>query len=73
MCDRQEKGQKHETFHTSGPKCAKSLEFLTLSGGQAGLSTPRGRKRAPAGARKYQKLYAFHYFSVEERKKILFT
>ena len=58
----QEKGQKHETFRTFGPKCAKSLEFLTLSGGQAGLSTPRGRKRTPAGARQISKTQCFSLF-----------
>ena len=68
-----EKSQKHKTFRTFGPKCANSLVFLTLSGGQAGLSTPRGRKRAPAGGRKIQKTRGFHYFSVEERKKVLFN
>ena len=76
------KYQKHETFRTFGPKCAKSPEFLTLSGGQAGLSTPRGRKRAPASARKtsktrcfslfgpekYKKLYAFHYLGQKKIK-----
>ena len=66
----QEKGQKHETFRTFGPTYAKSLEFLTLSGGQAGLSTPRDRKRAPANARKTSKTQCFSLFGPEKNQKL---
>ena len=65
----QEKGQKHETFRTFGPKCAKSLEFLTLSGGQAGLGAPRVRKHAPAGTGKASKTRGFSLIPATISKK----
>ena len=64
-----EKQQKHETFPTFGPRCAKNIEFLTLSGEQAGLGAPRVRKHAPAGARKTAKTLDFSHITARKCQK----
>ena len=67
-----EKCQKHMTFHTFEPKLKKSLVFLTLYDGQAGMSTPRDCRD---GARKRSKTRDFSHVwtDIDETSRVFDT